>query len=352
MKLLIFDRWEMRFSIVVPVYNTKKYLKTSLDSIVGQTFNEYEVVVVNDGSTDDSMNIVNEYAMKYGFKVIDKPNKGCYAARVDGIINCKGEYIINLDSDDCFSSDTVLAELDKRLRKINDPDVLIYGYNEMSDNGKITKTNYRKRQSYIGDKCKEFYKRFFATTEYNSIWSKVFRKELFSAELIINKRINMCEDVFISLNILESASSIECVEDVFYNYRINPTSLVREYKKSDSVNVLVYEKMSEFISRKGLDKEFLEIASMRFLKDCAVTYLLAPNNINGKSDCYKSDLCEIASNPIYQKVCGDYLSKQSSCIRFINKLILKKKLRMIVFFKRFFQIKSINKLMRKVYGKA
>lgn len=342
----------MRFSIVVPVYNTEKYLKTSLDSIAGQTFKDYEVIIVNDESTDNSLSIVNEYAEKYGFKVINKQNGGCYAARVEGIINCKGEYIVNLDSDDSFSSDTVLAELDVKLRGLNNPDILIYGYYERSDNGKIIKTDLRKRESFIGDGCKDFYKRFFGTNEFNSIWSKVFKKELFSAERIINKRINMCEDVFILLNILETASSIECIEDVFYNYRLNPTSLVRQYRKSDLVNVLVYDKMIEFASEKGLDKEFSDIASMRLLKDCAVTYLLASNNVSKKLDCYKSDLCEIASDSTYRKVCNDYLSRQSFCIRFINKMILKKKLRTLVFFKRILQIKTINKLMKKMYCKG
>lgn len=342
----------MRFSIVVPVYNTKKYLKTSLDSIVAQTFRDYEVIAVNDGSTDNSLSIVNEYAEKYGIKVFDKQNGGCYAARVDGIVNSNGEYIINLDSDDCFSSNTVLAELDKRLQELDNPDILIYGYNEMSDDGKIIKTIERKNESFVNDGLKNFYKRFLGSTEFNSIWSKVFRKELFSAEQIIRKRINMCDDVFVSLNILESASSIECIDAVFYNYRIRPTSLVRQYKKSDLINICVYDKMSEFISKKGLGEEYSETVAMRLLKDCAVTYLLAPNNINGKVESYKSDLGEIAGNITYQKVCNDYLSHQSFCIRFIDKLILKKKFGILVFFKRILQVKSINKLMRKMYGKA
>lgn len=342
----------MRFSIVVPVYNTEKYLKTSLDGIVAQTFEDYEVIIVNDGSTDNSLNIVNTYAERYGFKVIDKPNGGCYRARVDGIMEGKGEYILNLDSDDCFSSNTVLEELDERLHELDDPDILIYGYNEMTDNGEIKKTNLRKRASFAGDSCVDFYKKFLGSTEYNSIWSKAFKKELFSAERVIDKQINMCDDVLITLNIIEAALSIECAEDVFYNYRINPTSLVRQYKKSNLINVLVYEEMSAFLTQKELGEEFSAIVSGRLLKDCAVTYLLAPNNVNGKLDAYKSDLCEIASNLTYKNVCINYLREQSFCIRYINKLILKKKLKTLVLFKRILQVKGINKLMRKMYGGA
>lgn len=342
----------MRFSIVVPVYNTEKYLKTSIESIIGQTFDNYEVIFVNDGSTDNSLSVVNEYAKKYGFRVVDKENGGSYAARVDGIVNSNGEYILNLDSDDSFSSNTVLEELDKRLSELGNPDILIYGHNEISDNGEITKTNLLKRESFVGDECKEFYKRFFATTEFNSIWSKAFKKELFSLEHVLSEKINMCDDVFVTLNILETALSIECVEDVFYNYRINPTSLVRQYRKSDVVNVLVYDKMAEFVCEKKLDSEFMDLAALRLLKDCAVTYLLAPNNINGKVECYKSDLCEIASNSTYQKVCSDYLDKQSFIIRFINKLIRKKKFGTLIFLKRILQIKVINKQLREIYGKA
>ena len=342
----------MRFSIIIPVYNAEKYLKSSLNSVVGQTFGNYEVVIVNDGSTDNSLNIVNEYAKKYGFKVVDKQNSGSYAARVDGIVNSEGEYIISLDSDDCFSSDTSLAELDEKLRELDNPDILIFGYNEMSDDGKIIKTNSRRKESFVGDGCKDFYKRFFSSTEFNSIWSKTFRRDLFSVEQVIDRRIDMCDDVCILLNILNFATTIECVDGVFYNYRINPTSLVRQYKKSESINVLVYDKMSEFTAEKGFSAEFSEITAMRLLKDCAVTYLLATNNVNKKLGCYKSDLLEIASNTTYRKVCGDYLCKQSFFIRFINNLILKKKVRTIIFFKRILQVKGINKLMRKMYVKA
>lgn len=343
----------MRFSIVMPVYNTEKYLRTSLDGIVGQTFCDYEVIIINDGSTDNSLNIANEYAAKYGFSVIDKPNGGCYAARVEGIESSKGEYVINLDSDDCFASATVLAELDEQLRKLGNPDILIYGYNEMSDDGKTLKTVLREKKSFVGSEgLKDFYKKFLGTNEYNSIWSKAFKRELFSVDRVMDGRIDMCDDVFVTLNIIDRAASIECTDSVFYNYRINPQSLVRQYKKSDLINVSVYDKMREFQTEKGLDEEFTEIVSGRLLKDCAVTYLLAPNNVNGKIDCYKSDLCEIASDETYRKVYSDYLGKQSFVIRFINKLIFKKKTRTLLFFKRILQIKIINRLMRKAYGKA
>ena len=98
----------MRFSIIIPVYNVEIYLRECLDSVLNQSFEDWEAICVNDGSTDHSVNILDEYASNdHRFKFINQPNGGLSAARNTGMKAAKGEYILFLDSDDWLELDTL-----------------------------------------------------------------------------------------------------------------------------------------------------------------------------------------------------------------------------------------------------
>ena len=97
----------MRFSVIVPVYNVEHYLRRCLDSIVNQTFDDYEVVLVDDGSTDASGSICDEYRKKYNsIKVIHQENKGLSGARNTGLDKASGDWIVFVDSNDDNNSCT------------------------------------------------------------------------------------------------------------------------------------------------------------------------------------------------------------------------------------------------------
>lgn len=111
----------IKYSFIVPVYNTNKYLKKCLDSLIKQTFKDFEIIVVNDGSTDKSLEIIEEYKNKYvNIKLINQNNQGLSVARNNGILKATGKYILFIDSDDYIEKD-LLKMLDKN---ICDVDVL------------------------------------------------------------------------------------------------------------------------------------------------------------------------------------------------------------------------------------
>lgn len=122
----------VKYSFIVPVYNTSKYLKKCLDSLVNQTLKDFEIIVVNDGSTDDSKNIISKYQKKYkNIIVIDQKNEGLSMARNNGVKKASGKYLIFIDSDD-YVENNLLKEIDK---KIDDAEVLRYQIITEDENG-------------------------------------------------------------------------------------------------------------------------------------------------------------------------------------------------------------------------
>jgi glycosyltransferase involved in cell wall biosynthesis len=114
------------FSIIVPVYNVEDYLKQCLDSILCQTYNDFEIILVNDGSTDSSPEICSFYQNESAkIVLISKENGGLSDARNVGLKEAKGDYIIFTDSDDYWAGDQVLKDLNE-LIKISNPDVVIH----------------------------------------------------------------------------------------------------------------------------------------------------------------------------------------------------------------------------------
>ena len=113
-----------KFSVIIPVYNVEKYIKKCLDSVFNQTFKDFEVIVINDGTPDKSMDIVKQYDVK----VIEQKNQGQSAARNNGIKKAKGDYLIFLDSDDYWEKE-LLSEINKSLK--NKPDVVRFQMKEI-----------------------------------------------------------------------------------------------------------------------------------------------------------------------------------------------------------------------------
>lgn len=121
----------LRYSVIVPLYNKAPYVRKALESIVNQTIQDYEVIIVNDGSTDNSLDVVNELferfkILDFRFKILNQENAGVAAARNNGVAASKGEYVCFLDADDWWKP-TFLEEMDKLIREF--PDAGLYATN-------------------------------------------------------------------------------------------------------------------------------------------------------------------------------------------------------------------------------
>ena len=131
----------MRFSIIVPVYNVEKYLAKCIESILNQTNQDFELLLVNDGTKDNSQKIIDEYVAKYPDKVYGfvKENGGLSDARNYGVERAKGEYIIFIDSDD-YVDDELLEKVNDAIEKNAGVDVVGYNLVDVDESGNVLKT--------------------------------------------------------------------------------------------------------------------------------------------------------------------------------------------------------------------
>src|SRR5699024_3880927 len=127
---------DVKISVIIPVYNVEKYLNRTLQSIVNQSFDSYEVILINDGSTDKSLSIINDFLDQFDyFYLVNQENSGQSHARNAGLKKANGEYIYFFDSDDLLSSDA----LEKMYRNITNQnlDILLFSGDSFSDDASI-----------------------------------------------------------------------------------------------------------------------------------------------------------------------------------------------------------------------
>ena len=146
------------FSVIIPVYNVERYLRKCLDSILIQSFKDFEVILVDDGSKDKSGTICDEYATKdERISVLHKENGGVSSARNAGIDKASGEWILFVDADDVVPQDTFLYYANSIAS--NDIEMILGSYVECDENGVITKSDTRQFEKQISmlDCLKLFY---------------------------------------------------------------------------------------------------------------------------------------------------------------------------------------------------
>lgn len=209
-----------KFSIIIPVFNAEKYLSDCLESILSQSLSDYEIVLVDDGSTDASGSICDEYAKKYAFiNVIHQPNGGLAYARNVGLKNANGEYVFYIDNDDLLSDTDVLAKINSKLS--SNPDIVAFGSVKYYDISK-TKEQYRFNLC-VSEQAKrpsDVYLELIDKDAYfNSAWSKVIRRQFLIDNKIEFERGLLVEDNDWYYRVVCKVQSIELINEPLYIYR-------------------------------------------------------------------------------------------------------------------------------------
>lgn len=209
------------FSILLPVYNVEKYLNKCLDSILSQQFDDYEVILIDDGSTDNSGSICDEYASKdERFIVHHKNNEGLLCARRDAIKMAKGKYILFLDSDDYWADDVLTSVHDVIVQ--HQCDLVIFSNYSAFENS-IVPGNfiYNNLTVFEDPHKKELYDLMLTTDSVNALWRKAVKRSIVDVENDYRefRGVSLGEDLLQSAIYLINAEKIVYFPKHLYYYR-------------------------------------------------------------------------------------------------------------------------------------
>lgn len=250
-----------QFSITIPVYNVEKYLERCLDVIQEQSFSDYEVILVDDGSTDDSGKICDAYCKQHPdkFKVIHKHNQGLLSARRVGLEHAQGEYVCFLDSDDYWMPYT-LETIDTKLKEAV-ADVLVFGHYLVDENGILLQTNHSSLDEgiYQGEKKREVLDAFLTTTSLNSLCIKCVRRACIDVErdYLPYYSVSSGEDLLQTLPIFDRAETIAVIHTPLYNYMQNSQSITqgKYLERHISSTFLVFQELGTYVQKWNLSQE-------------------------------------------------------------------------------------------------
>ena len=214
-----------KFSIIIPVYNVEDYIKECLDSVKKQSFKDYEVIVVNDGTKDKSMDIVK----KYDVKVINQENQGLSAARNNGAKKAKGEYLLFLDSDDTIENN-LLEVLNEAATKYK-PDVLRFQIQEMYEDG--SKKEYPET-GFDPVKGPAAFEKICKYHFVENAWSYLIKRSYWEKEKYEFAKGKIHEDFGLIPLVIMKAKRVMSIDTIGYNYRQRKNSIMsnKNYEKT------------------------------------------------------------------------------------------------------------------------
>ncbi len=224
----------MLISLIIPVYNAEKYLKETLNSVIEQNFVDYEVILVDDGSTDNSGYLCDQFAAVHqNISVIHKKNGGQSSARNMGIRASKGEFLAFLDSDDLLCDKDAFASLSKRM--VVNTDIVLFRYYKYYSPDSISDCGISMSGLDNCDKKGVLHELVKRDAFFCSCWSKCVRRSLIIDNNLYFDENLSCEDMDWYFSVIEKAHYIEVVDKplVYYRQRLNSVTASFNQKSID-----------------------------------------------------------------------------------------------------------------------
>lgn len=241
----------IKYSFIVPVYNVERYLKRCLDSIIAQTYHDYEAILIDDGSTDSSGQLVDEYALTYPDKmrVIHQKNAGLGGARNTGIEAAKGEYLIMVDSDD-YISERMLETVDRYLTQYHN-DILIFDFVMEEEDGSQTVQHLHGEIPYMQITRQRFLQ------ETPAAWNKIYKASLFKDTDVRYPGRIYYEDIATSPCLGLYASNIGVINESLYYYIQRESSIIHTKNTKRMTEICTAVKITlEYFKAQGKFEEY------------------------------------------------------------------------------------------------
>lgn len=230
-----------KLSIIVPVYNVEKYIDKCLDSLVNQTIDNYEIIIVVDGSKDNSIEIVKKYKELYPGLITfyETENHGLSAARNYGLERANGEYVGFVDSDDCVNIEMYDKMYNYAIK--SNYDIVVCDYYQITDNG----NNLKKLEIEENDTRQNI---VIKSKPY--AWNKIYKRNIFNEFNIKFPEGLIFEDVCTVYPLLIQVNKIGYIDEPLYNYTFNRTDSIMKNKKIDCMAMLKILKIFNNYCRK------------------------------------------------------------------------------------------------------
>lgn len=313
-----------KLSVIIPVYNVEKYVEKCLDSVIYPELSDYEIIIVNDGSTDSSPEICIGYEKKYPglIKLITTVNGGLGTARDVGIDAASGEYILFLDSDD-FLSPNALPEMYEYLKESFD--ILFFDIRSVNEDGRLLK--------YING-CKiegEFTLETFPELlfEMPSAWNKIYRRSLFTENRIYYPGRVWYEDMYVTPRLYTLAEKMLSVHKPWHNYLQRAGSITNNRNTSRNLEIIpAVNSMLDAFRNAGLYEKYFSQLEYSAFYNQVITSIARVNLADRKSDVqnrlfedFKSKFPDYLRNS-YVRNMGMKYKLIHFCIRTKNYLLL------------------------------
>lgn len=260
-------------TVVIPVYNVEKYLKRCVESVIAQDWKKYEILLVDDGSTDHSPQICDNYVKTYDFiSVIHKENGGLSEARNTGLSQAKGEYVYFPDSDDWIEPDTFIA-LSEALESqkfdiISFNREFVKSEEDAIVSDSVVTIVFEGKDAFV-----EMLKHSYITGFAND---KIYRKSLFMDHDILFPKGKYYEDLGTNYKLFLSAKKVYATNQKYYHYLIdNPDSITQSWKEKKFIDMFGFYKevfYSDFV-RSQLNQEEFHISQLYYVN--GLTHILA-----------------------------------------------------------------------------
>lgn len=331
---------KIKISIIIPVYNTERFLKKCLDSVINQSLKEIEIILINDGSTDNSYLICEEYARLYNDKIkyIYQTNKGCSATRNLGITLAKGKYIAFVDSDDYLEKEMYESLYEKAI--LENLDICICGikYINLSTNEIVysypknikNKNDYLKEKNRMANSCNKIYK----------------REEIINKKIFFPIKTHYAEDLVFSFKSIISLKKIGHIEKCYYNYILHGNNSIYNFDKRLGV-FLSFKELNYFLEQNNYlkEKNIKKIYNKIFISYAVKgTFFLLMKSKNINNNVYKK----------YEKIFEKKMLEERNKYSYLKiKIIFYKNLSYFIYkFNLYTKLKKVKKLIGGKYDKV
>lgn len=298
----------VKISILIPVYNTEKYLKKCLDSVINQTLQDIEIIIVNDGSKDNSQEIIEEYAKKdKRIKYFVQENAGLGATRNKGIELSTGEYIAFLDSDDWVELNCYEEMYNSAIS--NNSDLVIVDYYIDHE-----KKSFKYKNEYKFNQKEKYLKDVLLRNVSGFSWNKLYKKEIIDKNKMkfpIRGELENIEDQYFTTRFVYLSNNISFVNKPLIHYIIRNSSIVNTYQ-----NGLLEDGLALYNANKDLFKntKYIEVLDVGLLKHIVQIILNEAKSCNKSSIKNKvNNINSILKNILYNEKINDLKLNKFNC---------------------------------------